>query len=88
MFADSTRYDIEKLNKSHQQMQRNQSEIQTKYEKEREDANNKMVQMQKKIESKIKKKINDSIIEFKLIPFHFNGFLLPPWCFLIKTLNL
>lgn len=49
--SDSTRYDIEKLNKSHQQMLRNQSEIQTKYEKEREDANNKMVQMQKKIEN-------------------------------------
>lgn len=52
-FAESTRYDIEKLNKSQQQMQRNQSETQTKYEKEKLDTSEKFAKMQKKIDSKI-----------------------------------
>lgn len=52
-FAESIRYDIEKLNKSQQQMQRNQSETQTKYEKERLDTSEKLAKMQKKIDSKI-----------------------------------
>lgn len=52
-FAESIRYDIEKLNKSQQQMQINQSETQTKYEKERLDTSEKLAKMQKKIDSKI-----------------------------------
>lgn len=52
-FAESIRYDIEKLNKSQQQMQRNQSETQTKYEKEKLDTSEKFAKMQKKIDSKI-----------------------------------
>lgn len=49
--SESTRYDIEKLNKSQQQMQRNQSETQTKYEKERLDTSEKFAKMQKKIDN-------------------------------------
>lgn len=49
----SSWYHIEQLNKSHHEMQRNQSEIQTKYEKERLEASEKFDKMQKKIESEI-----------------------------------
>lgn len=49
--SGSTWYHIEQLNKSHHEMQRNQSEIQTKYEKERLEASEKFAKMQKKIEN-------------------------------------
>ncbi|XP_065930873.1 uncharacterized protein [Magallana gigas] len=49
--SESSWYHIEQLNKSHHEMQRNQSEIQTKYEKERLEASEKFDKMQKKIEN-------------------------------------
>lgn len=49
--SGSSWYHIEQLNKSHHEMQRNQSEIQTKYEKERLEASEQFAKMQKKIEN-------------------------------------